>query len=143
LDSVNLRTKRWNDPVGPDDGYRILVCRFRPRGVPRQGEPWDVWMPELGPSKELHAAVYGKLGEPISWDEYAARYRFEMRRPTFWLSGLAERVAKGEVITLLCSSACIDPARCHRSLLKTIVEGLAAPASPAPSTAPIRRRARG
>jgi hypothetical protein len=37
------------------------------------------------------------------------------------VASLAARVAAGETITLLCSSACTDPERCHRTLLKTLV----------------------
>ena len=29
---MHIKTKRWNDPVEADDGYRLLVCRYRPRG---------------------------------------------------------------------------------------------------------------
>src|SRR5262245_17523063 len=53
-----IKTKRWNDPEEPDDGYRLLVCRYRPRGVRREDERWDAWLPQLGPSRELHAAAY-------------------------------------------------------------------------------------
>lgn len=124
---MSIRTKRWNDPVEPDDGYRVLVSRYRPRGVRREGEPWDAWVPELGPSIDLHADVYGKNGPAISWDEYVVRYRREMERPTFWIRGLAERLARGEALTLLCSSACVDPERCHRTLLRQILEDAANP----------------
>jgi len=117
-----IKTKRWNDPVEPDDGYRLLVCRYRPRGVRREDETWDAWLPQLGPSKELHAAVYGKDGPAIPWDEYARRYRDEMKAQGFWIRGFAERAARGEPITLLCSSACVDPQRCHRTLLRALLE---------------------
>ena len=36
-----LKTKRWNDPVEKDDGYRLLICRYRPRGVKKTDETWD------------------------------------------------------------------------------------------------------
>jgi hypothetical protein len=36
---------------------------------------------------------------------------------------LARRAAAGEAITLLCSSACHDPTRCHRTLLARLIEG--------------------
>ena len=26
-----LKTKRWEDPSDPDDGFRLLVTRYRPR----------------------------------------------------------------------------------------------------------------
>ena len=66
-----IRTKRWNDPGEAGDGVRVLVCRYRPRGVSKAAETWDRWVPALGPSKELHAAYYGKKGlAPISWGVY-------------------------------------------------------------------------
>jgi uncharacterized protein YeaO (DUF488 family) len=117
-----LATKRWNDPAGPADGFRLLVCRYRPRGVRKTDETWDAWQPELGPSRELHAGYYGKHGPPLGWHEYRRRYLAEMeaRRPA--VAALAARVSAGETITLLCSSACVDPARCHRTLLAGLVE---------------------
>jgi uncharacterized protein YeaO (DUF488 family) len=124
---VPVRTKRWNDPVEEEDGYRLLVCRYRPRGVKKEDETWDAWCQALAPSVELHAAVYGKHGEAISWDEYVGRYRAEMSRQRFWVDGFAKRVREGETITLLCSSACVDPARCHRTLLADILGSAASP----------------
>jgi len=35
---------------------------------------------------------------------------------------LAERVRAGGTVTLLCSSACDDDERCHRSLLRALIE---------------------
>ncbi len=120
---ARVRTARWNDPASPGDGTRVLVCRYRPRGVPKAGEPWDEWWSELGPSKALHAAAYGKDGAPLAFEDYRARYMAEMDapRPRFYVRALAERVARGETITLLCSSACTDAATCHRTLLRELV----------------------
>src|SRR5687767_2878094 len=71
--AMAIRTKRWNDPAEPDDGYRVLVTCYRPRGVSKAEETWDVWMKHLGPSKELHAAAYGKTGgSPLPWPQYRA-----------------------------------------------------------------------
>ena len=40
----------------------------------------------------------------------------------FWLGrATGVRLAGGETLTLLCSSACVDPARCHRTLLARLV----------------------
>ena len=100
----------------------MLVCRYRPRGVRKEDETWDVWMPDLGPSRELHADFYGKHGPPIGWREYRKRYLAEMREQDDVLAPLREKLRSGQEITLLCSSACVDPARCHRTLLKTLLE---------------------
>jgi uncharacterized protein YeaO (DUF488 family) len=124
---VAIRTKRWNDPRGDDDGFRLLVCRYRPRGVSKARETWDEWWPELGPSRELHAAYWGKGGaRALGWPEYRRRYLEEMEQQGLRLRALAARDAAGETITLLCSSACLDPACCHRTVLADLVTSLRA-----------------
>jgi uncharacterized protein YeaO (DUF488 family) len=117
-----IDTKRWNDPVDRSDGRRILVCRYRPRGVRKDEETWNEWLPSLGPSRDLHAAFYGKHGPPIGWTEYRRRYLAEIKSAAEAIDALAARVAAGETLTLLCSSACHDPERCHRTLLKQLIE---------------------
>ena len=143
LDGVSIRTKRWNDPAEPDDGYRLLICRYRPRGVSSDKERWDAWCKELGPSDELHADFYGKTGgSPLAFADYDRRFREEMKRQKFWLEGFAAHVRKGDMITLLCSSACTDPLRCHRTIVKELLEELAFPKAilePATGTRVIRR----
>jgi uncharacterized protein YeaO (DUF488 family) len=116
-----IRTRRWNDPKQASDGFRLLVCRYRPRGVKTEEETWDAWDPNLGPSKALHAAYFGKGGAPIGWDEYRARYLEEMKEQAYRLTALANRVRAGETITLLCSSHCTDETRCHRTLLAELI----------------------
>src|SRR3954454_13320037 len=110
-----IRTRRWNDRRLPGDGLRLVVCRYRPRGVRKEDETWDAWQPKLGPSKELHAAVYKTTSTPVAWPAYRARYLQEQRANREAISGLAKRVAAGETITLICSSACERESRCHRS----------------------------
>ncbi|HXU79928.1 MAG TPA: DUF488 family protein [Polyangia bacterium] len=117
-----VRTKRWNDPALADDGFRLLVTRYRPRGVKKADETWDEWWPELGPSRALHAAFWGKTGRPLTFAEYAPRYLEEMQAQAFRIRALHDRAAAGETITLLCSSACTDPSRCHRTLLARLIE---------------------
>jgi uncharacterized protein YeaO (DUF488 family) len=124
-----VRTKRWNDPPSPDDGYRLLICRYRPRGVRKADETWDASCPALGPSKELHAAYYGKTGAPIDYAEYERRFREEMASRKYWIESFAKRVREGGTITLLCSSACTDPMRCHRTVVRELIEAAAFPQS--------------
>jgi uncharacterized protein YeaO (DUF488 family) len=115
-----VTTRRWNDPPAPGEGTRILVTRYRPRGVRKEDETWDEWLPQLGPSVALHADAYGKRGsDPIAWTEYRRRYLEEIARDPgrFYLRALVNRVAGGENVVLLCSSACEREDRCHRSLL--------------------------
>jgi uncharacterized protein YeaO (DUF488 family) len=120
-----IKTKRWDDRRAKSDGFRLLICRYRPRALPKAEETWDLWWKHLGPSKELHAAFYGKHGQtPITWDEYRQRYLDEMKgaEQQESIAILAEKVAADNTITLLCSSACTDATHCHRALLKELIE---------------------
>ncbi len=128
-----LKTKRWDDPREADDGFRLLICRYRPRALAKKLETWDLWWCNLGPSKELHAAFYGKDKDAtgkavkaiqIGWGEFCSRFLSEMlaEEPQEMITILAEKVLAGQTITLLCSSACTDATKCHRSLMQELIE---------------------
>jgi uncharacterized protein YeaO (DUF488 family) len=117
-----ITTRRWNDPPAADEGVRLLVTRYRPRGVSKADETWDEWDPDMGPSVALHAAAYGKDVLQIPWQAYRICYLTEMRRQKERIAALAKRVTGGENLALLCSSACDRESRCHRSLLKKLIE---------------------
>jgi uncharacterized protein YeaO (DUF488 family) len=119
-----IKTKRWNDPVERDDGFRLLICRYWPRGVSKTKKTWDSERCQLGPSKKLHAAFYGKHGPPLSWEDYRQKYLAEMEgeEQQDLIRQLAELVAEGKTVTLLCSSACVDESHCHRTLLRQLIE---------------------
>jgi uncharacterized protein YeaO (DUF488 family) len=72
-----VRIKRAYEEPSADDGYRVLVDRLWPRGVRKDALAIDVWMKELGPSDELRR-WFGH--DPARWEEFAARYRDELRR---------------------------------------------------------------
>lgn len=122
MSAGTIQTRRWNDPPLPNEGHRLLVTRYRPRGVSKADEPWDAWEPNLGPSVALHAAAYGKGVLMIPWATYRVRYLTEMRQQKPRIEELAQRVAAGENLTLLCSAQCDRESRCHRSLLKELIE---------------------
>jgi uncharacterized protein YeaO (DUF488 family) len=117
-----VQTKRWDEPRDAEDGFRLLITRYRPRGLRKEDETWDAWDPNLGPSKELLARFKGKVGDGIAWRTYRTQYLIEMRRQKAAIDELARRTRSGETITLLCSSSCLREARCHRSLLKELIE---------------------
>jgi uncharacterized protein YeaO (DUF488 family) len=134
-----VRTKRWNDPPSPDDGFRLLICRYRPRGVPSNAEPWDGWCVALAPSKALHAAAYGKSGPAIEFAEYDRRFRAEMQLAQSWIADFARCARDGTNLTLLCSSACTDETRCHRTIVKQLIEEAAARCDASSARAVVRR----
>lgn len=128
---MRVHVARWSDPSRPGDGARLLITRYRPRGVRKGAEPWDRWDKRLAPSEALLDAFLGKrrvgrkvVGEakPIPWATFAARYREEMAGPEA-AEALAEarRLARADGVTLLCY--CEDETRCHRALARELVLG--------------------
>src|SRR5213080_2862930 len=69
-----LKTKSVWSPINrKTDGLRILVTRFRGRGLP--ASRYDVWMPNLGPSERLLRA--GRDWR-ITWAQFSKQYRKEL-----------------------------------------------------------------
>jgi uncharacterized protein YeaO (DUF488 family) len=118
---VQLGNKR-----APNEGVRIGTVRRPPRGVPKSDyarqDFYDVWLPELAPSAAL-LGWYKSLPEtPQNWERFMLRYQREMAQ--------APAVRILELLALLSRSVdfsagcyCQDESRCHRSMLRTILEG--------------------
>lgn len=116
-----LRTKHLRADIEPDDGTRIYVSRRWPRGIAK-GERFSEWMKELAPSIELLDAY---LHEDLDWETYRERFLEEMQSETARprIEELADRVADGETITLLCDHPRDAPdEHCHRFLVEELVE---------------------
>lgn len=125
-----LKTKSIRSPIDPKrDGLRILVARFRGRGVKK--ERYDVWMANLGPSEPL---LRGFLSGEIDWRSYTRRYKAEMfqsggvdqgnkvirnQGQKFTLR-LIKKLAQTQSVTLLCHCA-EEEQHCHRHLLKEMI----------------------
>ena len=52
-----IRTKRLEDAPQGEDGTRVLVTRYRPRGVRKADETWDAWDRRLAPPVALPPPV--------------------------------------------------------------------------------------
>jgi uncharacterized protein YeaO (DUF488 family) len=119
----------WSPISRKSDGLRILVTRFRGRGMP--ANRYDVWMPSLGPSEQLLKKF---LAGRVSWSEFARQYREEIfldgeidaRCDTIKNHGqkftlrLIKRLARRGTVTLLCH--CDEEQKlCHRHVLKKVL----------------------
>ena len=124
-----LKTKSVYSPIESSDGLRILVTRFRGRGM--KSSRYHVWMANLGPSEKLFRL---RLKEKISRAEFSARYREEMlenggvdsRNETIKTRGqkftlrLIKHLARRQNVMLMCH--CDENyAGCHRHILKRLV----------------------
>lgn len=126
-----LKTKSVESPIDREgDGLRILVARFRGRGLEKSR--YDVWMASLGPSEELLRSF--QSGE-ISWAEFSRRYKAEMQESPPCDTGnktiknhgqkftfrLLQTLAERGPVTLLCHCP-EEEEHCHRHLLKRLIE---------------------
>jgi len=91
-----VRIKRIYEPVGPDDGQRVLVDRLWPRGVSRERAALDLWLPDVAPSIELRK-WFGHDDE--LWDQVRDRYEEELHGNPHLLT-LVELAGEGS-LTLL------------------------------------------
>jgi uncharacterized protein YeaO (DUF488 family) len=127
-----LKTKSIRTGIDRNrDGLRILVARFRGRGVP--ASRYDVWMPSLGPSERTLRTLQKGA---ISWKTFSKQYRDELfldgpidaRSRTIKNHGqkftlrLLKRLAQREHVTLLCHCA-EDERHCHRHVLRALIAG--------------------
>lgn len=71
-----VATKRVYDPIDPDEGVRVLVDRFWPRGVSKQSLKADHWLREVAPSNQLRQ-WFGH--DPKRWEEFKLRYAAELQ----------------------------------------------------------------
>lgn len=114
-----IRTKCIYEKAERADGYRVLVMRLWPRGIRKDAV--DAWERDLGTPTEL--IKEWKSGS-VPWAGFARRYRAAMRSQEERMAALASR-AERENVTLLCG--CRDESRCHRLLLKELIQKAARP----------------
>lgn len=89
--------KRVYESARKEDGTRILVDRFWPRGVTKERAHIQQWMKEVAPSKALFE-WYGHV--PAKWEEFRKRYREELKEKKTELAEL-RRIAKKGRLTLV------------------------------------------
>ncbi|MGB0132227.1 DUF488 domain-containing protein [Dokdonella sp.] len=73
-----IRIRRAYDEPGADDGYRVLVDRYWPRGRRRESLKLDEWARELAPEPDL-IKWFGHM--PERWDEFRQRYLLWLDAP--------------------------------------------------------------
>jgi uncharacterized protein YeaO (DUF488 family) len=121
---MSVRIVRLGGARQRGEGLRIGTVRHPPRGVPKSEharQDWyDVWLPELAPSAQ---AV--KLGRAAAserqWAAFARRYRSEMAAPDkARLLDLLAALSRRSDFSVGCT--CEDESRCHRSLLRALLE---------------------
>ncbi len=115
-----IRVVRLGTPPSPGEGVRLGTVRLLPRGVKKQDYAkrnfFDVWLPEVSPTRELVAYARAKPWTDARWAAYAKKYLREMRRPEAQRA-IALLAALSHQANFSIGCYCENPYRCHRSLL--------------------------
>lgn len=72
---MTIRTRRAYEEPGPEDGARVLVDRYWPRGVAKEELELDDWMKEVAPSDELRSWFDH---DSEKWEAFRERYHREL-----------------------------------------------------------------
>ena len=111
-----IKTGSIYGPKNSNDGHRILITRYYPRGVKKTH--FTRWMRELAPSKEL---LRSYKDDKISWEQFKDIFSNQMNsspESIKTIDSLATLAVK-ENITLLCYERDSNP--CHRYLVQDMV----------------------
>ena len=118
-----IRIVRLGTPRAPDEGLRLGTVRRPPRGVPKSEHAlrdfYDVWLPDLAPSEPLLKLALA-ADDDRAWRAFVKRYRAEMKKPeAARLLTLLAALSRQTNFSVGCY--CADEARCHRSVLRTLL----------------------
>jgi uncharacterized protein YeaO (DUF488 family) len=119
-----IRVVRLGSPRTRGEGLRLGTVRRPPRGVPRSEyasrDFYDVWLPELAPTEALVKLAL-RARDACAWATFVRRYRGEMKRPPAQrLLALLAALSRATDLSVGCY--CADEGRCHRSVLKALLQ---------------------
>ena len=116
-----ISTYRYGSPRQPNEGLRVGVTRYVPRGIRR--EDWssrgyfDQWLPLLAPTSDLIAKYRQKK---VSFAAFARLYEKQMKtRESQQVIDLLATMAFFFPISLGCY--CENEDLCHRSVLRKVI----------------------
>lgn len=119
-----IRIVQLGSPRARGEGLRLGTVRRPPRGVPKaefaSRDFYDVWLPDLAPSEAL-VKQGQQASDDRAWRAFEKRYRAEMNRPEA-ARLLALLAALSEQTDFSVGCYCEDEARCHRSVLRTLLQ---------------------
>lgn len=123
-----VRIIRLGTPRAPDEGVRIGTVRRPPRGVPKaafSAQNWyDVWLPNLAPSLPTMKLAQ-QANTASEWESFKRKYRAEMGTPeNRHVLELLATLSHRTNFSVGCY--CEDEARCHRSVLRALLQEMEA-----------------
>ena len=119
-----IRVVRLGSPREKNEGLRIGTVRRPPRGVKKEDYAskniYDVWFPNLSPSEPLLKEAMSLAGEKF-WKAFKRKFLAEMKSP--WAKrDLDLLTALSHQTNFSIGCYCKDESRCHRSILRELLE---------------------
>jgi uncharacterized protein YeaO (DUF488 family) len=96
-----IRLKRVYDQASKEDGFRILVDRLWPRGMPKDKVKADLWLKEVAPSDDLRKWF---SHDPKKWQEFKKRYEKELKDKQELLRKMKRAEKEKGTVTILYSA---------------------------------------
>lgn len=113
-----IKTKSVFEPAKEEDGVRVLITRYYPRGVKKTH--FDYWLQELSPSRNL---LFDYKEKRITWSQFENNLLAEIRENKDSLDAIYALHHQGKFfgdVTLLCYEKTGNP--CHRHLIRDIID---------------------
>ena len=121
-----IRVVRLGTPRKRGEGLRIGTVRRPPRGVKKEEyasrDIYDVWFPNLSPSDGL-LKEHTPIQSAESWKAFRRRFLAEMKTPEA-RRDLDLLAALSHQTNFAIGCYCEDESRCHRSVLRSLLEKL-------------------
>ena len=89
-----ISIKRVYDQPEQTDGFRILIDRLWPRGLSKEKAKVDLWLKETAHSNERRKWFNH---DPEKWQEFAKRYKAEIKKNIEALTLLKSKIKEGKV----------------------------------------------
>lgn len=121
-----VRVVRLGTPRVNGEGLRLGTVRRPPRGVKKADfarlNYYDLWFPVLSPSQAVVTSATSQPWTDKRWAKFEKDYRKEMSRPVpRQLIALLAQMSRHVDFAVGCY--CEREERCHRSILKKLLEG--------------------
>jgi uncharacterized protein YeaO (DUF488 family) len=120
-----IRIVRLGSSRARGEGLRIGTVRRPPRGVRKEDyaskDIYDVWFPNLSPSEALLREAFPVTDEK-TWRTFKRRFLSEMKKSPEAKRDLDLLAALSHHANVSIGCYCEDETRCHRSILKELLD---------------------
>ena len=140
-----IRSCRFGEPRKRGEGLRIGTVRYLPRGIKKEElairDYFDVWFPTLAPSAKLIGAYKERLAKeegakggpregsskkaPATIQWFTRNYLRELKGSTDARHALQLLAAISKRTNITIGCYCADEERCHRLILRDVIEKIA------------------